>query len=258
MIGAILGDIIGSVFEGRFDIDTDFPLFCEYSTITDDSVLTLAVGKAIVHKLPYKDTCLELALEFPMAGYGSRFIDWMFSDDHAPYDSYGNGAAMRVGPVGLFFNSEEDVLSEAKKTAEFTHNHPEGIKGAQATAMAVAFGKQGKTKYEILERITSQFGYDLSISVEEYRADRKFELSCQGTVPAALAAFSEGSSYEDIVRRAISMGGDCDTLACIAGSIAEGYYGLPDVELREEMFARLPENLEQIVREFYSMCGTIL
>jgi len=225
LIGAIAGDIIGSVYEQRPIKHKDFPLFHPACRFTDDSVLTIAIAKAILEKQAYQDAVVELGRLYPHAGYGATFIQWLFSPAPRPYHSWGNGAAMRVGPVGFAFAGISDVLKEARKTAEITHDHPEGIKGAQATALAVFLARTGSSKAEIRNEIADRFQYDLSRSVDQIRPSYRFDISCQGTVPEAIVSFLESESYEDAVRLAVSLGGDSDTLACITGSIAHAFYG---------------------------------
>jgi ADP-ribosylglycohydrolase len=225
VIGAIAGDIIGSVYEHRPIKHKDFPLFHPACRFTDDSVLTIAMAKAILEKQAYQDAVVELGRLYPHAGYGATFIQWLFSPAPRPYQSWGNGAAMRVSPVGFAFTTISAVLNEARKTAEITHDHPEGIKGAQATALAVFLARTGSSKAQIRKEIADRFHYDLSRSVNQIRPVYSFDVSCQGTVPEAIISFLESESYEDAVRMAISLGGDSDTLACITGSIAHAFYG---------------------------------
>jgi len=249
-MGAIAGDIVGSVYEHHPIKTKDFPLFQPGSRFTDDSVLTVAVANAILTGCPYRDAVLKWGRRYPDAGYGGTFARWLQADDPAPYHSWGNGSAMRVGPVGWAFDTEEEVLRQAQMTAEITHDHPEGIKGAQATALAVYLARTGADKAMIRTRIESQFGYDLARTVESIRLNYEFDVSCQGTVPEALIAFLDAESYEDAVRNAVSLGGDADTLACIAGAVAEAFYGgLPD-PIRTEVLARLTPELWAVVEAF--------
>ena len=250
MIGAIAGDIIGSVYEARPIKTKDFPLFQNRSRFTDDSVLTVAVAKAILEKSGYEETVQDMGRRYPHAGYGGSFMRWLMSEPPRPYNSWGNGAAMRVSPVGFAFDDEKIVLAEAEKTAEITHNHPEGIKGAQATALAVFLARTGTGKNDIRMRISREFGYDLDRTVDDIRPGYSFDVSCQGTVPEAVVAFLDSDSWEDAVRNAVSLGGDSDTLACITGGIAEGFYGGVPKEVEREAYARLPEDLKSITEEF--------
>ncbi len=225
MMGAIAGDIVGSVYEHRPIKTKDFPLFGPGSRFTDDSVLTVAVADAILSGRSYRDAVLAWGRRYPRAGYGGAFVRWLQADEPMPYRSWGNGSAMRVGPVGWAFDDEDEVLRQARLTAEITHDHPEGIKGAQAAALAVYLARTGADKATIRARIQSQFGYDLARTVESIRPAYRFDVSCRGTVPEALIAFLDAESYEDALRNAVSLGGDADTLACIAGAVAEAFYG---------------------------------
>ena len=224
MIGSIAGDIIGSIYEQNPIKTKEFPLFHPRCRFTDDTVLTVAVADAILTGGPYEQSVREIGRRYPNAGYGGSFIAWLHSDHPQPYNSWGNGAAMRVSPVGFAFNTEDEVLSEAAKTAGISHNHPEGVKGAQATALSVYLSRMGHGKDELREQISQRFGYDLHRTVNDIRPAYAFDISCQGTVPEAIIAFLDSSSYEDAVRNAISLGGDSDTLACITGGIAEAFY----------------------------------
>ncbi|MEE4353805.1 MAG: ADP-ribosylglycohydrolase family protein [Desulfatiglans sp.] len=250
MIGAIAGDIIGSVYE-RSPIKTKkFPLFHPQCRFTDDTVLTVAVAEAILTGGPYKQSMLDLGRRYPRAGYGGSFIGWLYSDHPKPYNSWGNGSAMRVSPVGFAFNTEEDVLGEAKKTAIVSHNHPEGIRGAQATAFAVFLARKGLTKAQIRDMVGRRFGYYMYRTVDDIRPTYSFDVSCQGTVPEAIIAFLDSISYEDAVRNAVSLGGDSDTLACITGGIAEAFYrGVPDA-VRSKLRELLPHDLLEITEAF--------
>ncbi|HEY0791787.1 MAG TPA: ADP-ribosylglycohydrolase family protein [Chthoniobacterales bacterium] len=250
MIGAILGDIIGSPYEHRNYKGTDFALFSDHSRFTDDTVLTVAVADALLHGQPYAETFVEYFFAYPKAGYGGTFIQQASTGKLHPYHSWGNGSAMRVCPVGFAFDTAEAVLAEAKRSAEVTHNHPEGIKGAQATALAVFLARQGETKAFIKNQIVSRFGYDLSPSLDVIRSTYRFDVSCQGSVPQALTAFLESTGYEDAVRKAVSLGGDSDTIACIAGGIAHAFFGPIPPEIEAPGLARLDQPLLQVVREF--------
>jgi len=224
MLGSICGDVIGSVYEPGWVKSTDFLLFTSESAFTDDTVLTVAVADCILHGKDYTDTIKRYGRRYPDAGYGAMFNQWLNSRISAPYNSYGNGSAMRVSPVGFAFDSIDDVLKESRRSAEVTHNHPEGIKGAQAIASAIFMGRTGKEKKEISEYIERQFGYNLRKTLDEIRPSYQFDETCQGSVPQAIIAFLESTDYEDAVRKAISLGGDSDTLACMAGGIAQAYY----------------------------------
>ena len=251
MIGAIAGDIIGSVYEHNRIKTKDFPLFSPRSRFTDDTVLTVAVAHSILTGVTYKDAIKNIGKRYPYAGYGGTFIQWLLSEDGGPYNSWGNGSAMRVSPVGFAFNSTDEVLKQARMTAEISHNHPEGIRGAQATALTVYMARQGKNKEEIRRCIKEQFKYDLDRSVNEIRGVYAFDISCQGTVPEAIISFLDSDSYEDAIRNAISLGGDSDTLACITGGIAEAYYGPVPNDIRAEVEGILPPDLMAVTKAFY-------
>ena len=260
MYGAILGDIIGSPYE--FDMGSktkEFPLFSKRSTFTDDSVMTIAVAEAFLG-VPDDDEVIRKRLIdamqkygalYPHAGYGLRFSDWLDSEAPMPYNSWGNGSAMRVSAVAWLYNDLETVRHMARLSADVTHNHPEGIKGAEATASAIFMARNGYSKAEIKAYIESVFHYDLSRSCDEIRPTYHHVESCMETVPEAITAFIEGDSFEDVIRTAVSLGGDCDTLTCIAGSIAEAFYGVSD-DLKEECIRRLPQDLLEVLIRFDS------
>jgi len=251
MIGAIAGDVIGSVYERNNIKTTDFELFSAHSTFTDDTVLTVAIADAILTGRSYAESVLEIGRRYPDAGYGGAFMQWLHSDDPQPYNSWGNGSAMRTSPVGYAFHDLNEVLSRAEHYAAFTHNHPEGIKGAQSTAAAIFLARTGASKSEIASFVIQRFGYDLSKSLDEIRPYYRFDESCQGTVPQAITAFLESTDYEDAIRGAISLGGDSDTLACITGGIAEAFYGgVPEV-IRARTMEILDGELRGVVDAFY-------
>lgn len=258
MIGAIAGDIIGSVYE-RHPIKTkDFPLFHAQSRFTDDSVLTIAVAKAILEDGDYRKWILDMGRRYPNAGYGGSFIRWLQFNHPEPYNSWGNGAAMRVSPVGFAFDTVETVLAEAARTAMISHNHPEGVKGAQATALVIFLARTGQGKESIRQEVIDRFGYNLDRSVEEIRPFYSFDVSCQGTVPEAIIAFLDSDCYEDTVRNAVSLGGDSDTLACIAGGMAEAYYGSGSIapDVLDKVKAALPVELWRIAEQFCKKYGS--
>jgi len=255
MLGAIAGDVIGSEYEWVDIKQKDFELFSPRSTFTDDTVLTIAIADGLLNQKNYAGVLKEYGCAYPNAGYGNLFAGWLFSDGSKPYNSCGNGSAMRVSPIGFAFNNIQDVLHEAKKSAESTHNHPEGIKGAQATATAVFLARQGSRKEDIRGFIEQEFGYDLSMSLDDLRPIYSFNDTCQKTVPQAIIAFLESVDYEDCVRNAISLGGDSDTLACIAGGIAEAYYKTIPQHIVRETRARLPYDLLRIIDQFYLKYG---
>jgi len=255
IIGAISGDIIGSVFEWHNVKSLDFNLFCPGNRFTDDSVLTLATMHALIKNVDYAQAYHTFGRKFPRAGYGGHFYSWISSDNPKPYNSWGNGSAMRVSPVGWFYNSIEDTLLEAKKSAEVTHNHPEGIKGAQAAAAAVFLARTGKSKDDIKNFIIDKFGYDLNRKIDDIRPGYEFDVSCQGSVPEAIIAFLESTNFENAIRLAVSIGGDSDTIACITGGIAEAFYrDVPD-EIVDHVLNILPGELIRIIEEFSNKCG---
>ncbi len=234
MIGAIAGDIIGSVFEGHNVKSTKFELFSDRSRFTDDTVMTVAIGASILHGRGYARVLKEYGRKFPHRGYGGRFREWLHSDNMSPYYSLGNGSAMRVSPVGFAYSSLEEVFKEAEKSAAVTHNHPEGIKGAQAVATSIFLAKTGESKDIIRKYVTKEFNYDLSHTIAEIRPTYHFDATCPGSVPQAITAFLESTDYENAIRLAISLGGDSDTIACITGGIAQAYYRtIPEHILRE-------------------------
>jgi ADP-ribosylglycohydrolase len=258
MLGAIAGDIIGSVYEGRPVKTTDFPLFHDFSTFTDDTVLTIATADAVLHAHDYALSFKKYARKYPNAGYGAAFYDWMLSSEAEPYNSWGNGSAMRVSPVGFAFDSPQEVMEEAKKSAEVTHNHSEGVKGAQATALSIFLARKGETKEAIKEDVAGRFHYDLDRSLEEIRPTYGFDISCQGSVPESIIAFLESISVEDAIRKAISLGGDSDTMACIAGGIAQAFYKEIPSGMADEVRRRLPEEFLGVIDAFNSAFGVEL
>lgn len=250
MLGAIAGDVIGSVHEHSGTKTKNFPLFVEASQFTDDTVLTVAVAERLLRGGSYVDWYHEYFHAYPEAGYGSSFIHWAEHRCREPYYSWGNGAAMRVSPIGIACNTLEEVLAQARASAEVTHNHPEGIRGAQATAAAVFLARSGYTKADIKTYIEQEFGYCLSERLDDIREHYCFDISCQGSVPQSIIAFLEADGFEDAVRNAISLGGDADTMACIAGGIAEAFFGgVPD-EIASQTLAVLDERLRNVVGEF--------
>lgn len=256
MLGAIIGDIVGSRFEWRNHKSKDFELFTNKCSPTDDSVMTLAIALALLKsKVDYSDLsqkaieCMQIVGQnYPHCGYGSTFINWIFCENPEPYYSYGNGAAMRISSVGFVANSLEEVKELSKKVTEVSHNHPEGIKGAEATAVAIFMARNGSTKEEIKEYINQNY-YPMDFTLDEIRDSYQFEVSCQGSVPQALMAFFESNDFEDAIRNAISIGGDSDTVAAICGGIAEAYYEIPD-NIRNEALTYLDENLLMILDRF--------
>ena len=252
MIGAIAGDIIGSVHEFRHPPTKtkEFPLFEPGCFFTDDSVMTIAVAQAILDGGSYGEAMHELGNRYPGRGYGGSFARWLASSNPQPYNSWGNGSAMRVSPVGWAWDTREEVLEEARQSAECTHNHPEGIKGAQATALAIWLCRHGSNKEELRAEIERTFGYDLQRTVDTIRPGYSFNESCQQTVPEAIVAFLDSTSWEDAVRNAISLGGDADTLACITGSIAEAFYGPVPAAAVQQVQTLLSAELWDITQRF--------
>lgn len=250
MLGAIAGDVIGSVHEAAGTTSKAFPLFVRQSRLTDDTVLTAAVAHALMTGTGYVPAFHEFYYDFPLAGYGGRFITWAHERQTEPYHSWGNGSAMRVSPVAYAFDTLDEVLAEAKRSAEVTHSHPEGIKGAQAVAAAVFLARTGATKDDIRREVTERFGYDLSARLADIRPRYCFDVSCQGSVPQSIVAFIESTGYEDAVRNAISLGGDADTMACIAGAIAEPFYGGVPADIEREVLARLDDRLTDVLNRF--------
>lgn len=233
MLGAIVGDIVGSIYEFAPTKSVNFDFFTPWSKFTDDTVMTLAVAKWLMeddaHTPSYLIFCMqELGAAYPGAGYGARFAGWLCEDDPQPYNSWGNGAGMRVSPVGLYAKTLDEALALAAVTASVSHNHPEGVKGAQAIAACMFLCRQGKTKAEIKEFIEKTFFYNLDRTIAEVRPCYEFDVSCQGSVPESIMAFLEGSSFEEVVRLAVSLGGDADTQGCMAGAIAACMYPIPE------------------------------
>ncbi len=272
MIGAIIGDIVGSRFEFNNHRSKDFELFTDKCFVTDDSIMTLAVAKAILetdkavlesqnntrHDEEYLDRLSEntvstmqvIGRNYPNCGYGGNFGQWIFSENPQPYGSYGNGAAMRISPVGAIAESVDEVKLLSRAVTAISHNHVEGLKGAEATAMAIILARTGHSKDQIREYILDNY-YEIDFTLDEIRGSYRFDVTCQGTVPQAIQAFIEANSFVDAIRNAISIGGDSDTLAAITGSIAEAYYGVPD-ELVEKALGYLDDDLLGIYNEWRS------
>jgi len=250
MLGAIAGDIIGSVYEHQPIKTTDFPLFQSRCRFTDDTVLTVAIADAIIKNNDYKSALKTYGQAYPDAGFGMLFFNWLFASPGEPYNSFGNGSAMRVSPVGFAFDTKETVLEEAEKSAAVTHNHPAGVAGAQAVALAVFMGRQGAEKSEIKSEIESRFGYDLDRNLDGIRPDYTFDVTWQGSVPESIIAFLESESVEDAIRKAISLGGDSDTMGCISGAIAQAYYKQIPEEIVKKVYSRLPEAFIPVIENF--------
>lgn len=258
MLGAIIGDIAGSRFEFDNKKSKDFDLFradlgC---SVTDDSIMTLAVAKAILTAGEDRASLAQCAVSamqslgkrYPTAGYGRRFSRWLVQDDPAPYHSLGNGAAMRVSPCAYAARSEEEALELARTVTGVTHDHPEGLRGAEAVTAAIYAARTGASKADIRSLIQTRY-YDLSFTLDDIRAEYTFDVTCAGSVPQAIEAFLEAESFEDAIRNAVSIGGDSDTIAAIAGSIAEAFYGIP-VMLRAQAILFLDSELLRILTEF--------
>lgn len=259
MLGAIFGDIVGSHYEFDPTKNYDFQLLHEDSRPTDDTVMTLAVAKALMKHYADDDDTIRRAVvremqtlgrKYHNAGYGGTFYHWLDENDPKPYNSFGNGSGMRVSAAGWICPTLEFTLHLAKLTADMTHNHPEGIKGAQAIAGAIYLARNGYDKEFIKNWVSGTFDYNLDRKLDDIRPKYRFDVTCQGSVPEAILCFLESDSYEDAVRKAVSLGGDADTQACMAGAIAEAFYGGIPEEFREEVLHRLPEDLRQIAEDF--------
>lgn len=250
MIGALAGDIIGSIYEFDNIKTTEFPLFQNTCTFTDDSVLTVSLADAILNNASYREKLIEYYHRYPDAGYGGFFHKWAKSRKSEPYNSFGNGAAMRISPVGWAYETLDEVLCKSEEFTAVTHNHLEGIKGAQATAAAIFMARSGATKDEIRRYVTATFGYDLAMTCDDIRPTYRFDVTCQGTVPQALVAFLDSDGFENAIRLAVSLGGDTDTLACITGGVAEAFYGIPDI-IKEMTLLYLDDDLREVTLDFH-------
>ena len=255
MLGAIAGDVIGSVHEFKPQLAEDFELFTPARFPTDDSVLTVAIAEAILDGRPYADTLRRWAMRYPGAGYGSRFGDWIFTPGAGPYQSYGNGSAMRVSPAAWIHDTLEETLAEARRTAEVTHDHPVGIRGAQAVAGAIYIARTGGGREAVRDLVQGRFSFDASRTMERMRAEARFDETCQGTVPQAASIALMSTSVEDAIRKAVSLGGDADTLACIAGSIAEALHGGVPRALAESVLAHLDPEMRGVTERFVRRYG---
>ena len=258
MLGAIAGDILGSIHELNPIKIKKFKLLDPGCVFTDDTVMTVAVADSIMIGVPYLESLQKWGREYPRAGYGGWFKKWIHQDDPKPYNSFGNGSAMRCSSIGWLYNDEETVLEEAKKSAEITHNHPEGIKGAQAVALGVMMGRKGSSKIEIEDKLESRIDYDLNQKLSHIRPNYSFDVTCQGSVPQAIIAFLESEDFEDAIRNAISLGGDADTQACIAGALAEAHYmNIPD-QIKEFVFNKITPDLSYVTNEFLDRTRIVL
>lgn len=251
MMGAIAGDIIGSVYEAYPIKTKTFPLFAPECRFTDDTVLTVAVADCLLHGRDYAEAFHEYVHRYPDAGFGGTFYKWALNRSQTPYNSWGNGSAMRVSPIGFAFDSLSEVLAEAERSAAVTHNHPEGIRGAQAVAAAVFLARTGNSKISIKQYLQKTFGYRMEMCLAKIRPMYGFDVSCQGSVPQSISAFAESQDYEDAVRNAVSLGGDADTMACIAGAVAEAYYGKIPNDIRQQALSCLDGDLIAVIKEFY-------
>lgn len=256
IIGSIIGDVAGSFYEYYNCKSTNIRLFTEYSQFTDDTVMTIAVADWLLNGVPLQKTMPDWGEEYPNRGYGGMFYDWLFySRDKGPYNSFGNGAGMRVSPCGYYAKSLDEALELAKQSAEVTHNHPEGIKGAQAIASAIFLARQHKPKEEIRDYIENTFGYDLHRTCDGIRPSYRFDVTCQGSCPEAVIAFLDSHDYESAIRLAISLGGDSDTIACMTGGIAAAYYGIPSWLVKYVTAEYLPQYMRDIIKSFDKACA---
>ena len=257
LMGAICGDIMGSPYESwrTRTKKYDFNPFPSRGRFTDDTVMSIAVADWIINGGDLAKVMQKWGRKYPNAGFGGMFSQWLVEENPQPYNSFGNGSAMRVSPVGCAFDTMEETVRKAKESAEVTHNHSEGIKGAQATASAIFLARNGKTKEEIKDYISETFGYNLNRTCEEIRPGYKFDVTCQGSVPESIICFLESKDYEDCVRLAVSMGGDADTMGAIAGSIAAAYYGeIPD-EIYQKCWDKLTGDIQEIILKFKEFCN---
>lgn len=248
IIGAICGDILGSGYEWNPVKTLEMDLCQSKDEITDDTVCTIGVTDAIINNIPYEESLRNWCRRYSNSGYGSSFRRWFMKENAEPYNSWGNGSAMRVSAAGTLSNSLEETLRLAKESAEVTHNHPEGIKGAQATASAIYMAKTGSSKEEIKDYIQSKFGYDLERKYKDIQPSYHFDVSCQGSVPESIICFLESNDYEDAIRHSIAMGGDADTMAAITGSIAAAYYKEIPENILSHCLIRIPQDMKDILK----------
>lgn len=254
MWGAIIGDVVGSLFERFNHKSKDFELFHALSHYTDDTVMTIATMDALLRNIPFEVAYKEWYRKYPKAGYGQRFREWGKDDSYEPLRSYGNGSAMRVSPVAYWKDSFEEIMEIAKQSTNVTHNHPEGVKGAQAVASAIFLARTNKSKEEIKKFIEETFDYDLSEPTDSIRKWYKFDVTCQGSVPQAIRCFYEATDFEDAIRLAISIGGDSDTIGCMTGSMAEAYYPI-EGKIKQETLNRLPREFVDVFQSFLQKTG---
>jgi ADP-ribosylglycohydrolase len=254
MYGAIIGDVCGSIYEWnnrKTDHPEEIELINAQCYYTDDTILTVGIAYGLMSGHDYKDALLTWSNKYPNNGYGRRYKDWFKRKDHKPYNSFGNGSAMRVSPVGWYFGTLEETLVEAKKSAEVTHNHKEGIKGAQAVAAAIFLARNDKSKDEIKTFIEKKFAYNLHKDISTLRKKYKYDETCQGTVPPAILAFLESNNFENAIQTAISLGGDTDTLACITGSIAEAFYKDIPLPIIDFVNSKINQDMKEVVEKMY-------
>lgn len=257
MLGAIIGDYVGSIYEMNNIRSTDFPFFSDSCTFTDDSMMTIAIAEALLTDRDYANSLKKYARAYPKAGYGSRFLNWAMQKDAPAYNSLANGSAMRVSPVGWMAKSLEEALQLARDTALPTHNHPEGVLGAQVVAGCIFLLRQGKSKDEIRAWV-EEMGYSMNLSIAELQKSYKFDVSCRGSIPQAIQAFMEAADFESAIRLGISIGGDSDTIASIAGALAEVVYPIPRCmieRVRDKLRQHGPEKPVDVLAKFYERLG---
>ncbi|MDP2815025.1 MAG: ADP-ribosylglycohydrolase family protein [Erysipelotrichaceae bacterium] len=256
MWGAIIGDVIGSLFEKFNHKGKDFELFHALSHYTDDTVMTIATMDALLKEVPFEVAYKEWYRKYPKAGFGQRFREWGKDDSYEPLNSYGNGSAMRVSPISYWKDTLEEVLELATQTTKVTHNHPEGVKGAKAIASVIFLARSGRSKNEIKKHVEETYHYDLSETTDSIRSWYEFDVTCQGSVPQAIRCFYEASDFEDAIRLAISIGGDSDTIACMAGSMAEAYFPI-EVKIKQKTLNRLPREFVNVFHSFLEKTGQL-
>lgn len=248
VLGAVIGDIIGSSYEFKPTKDYNFELFNPFANFTDDTVLTMSVAKSIIEKSSYEGNLIKFYDSYPNKMYGPGFLSWI--DSRINQNSFGNGAPMRISPIACYFNDSEVVLSETRKAVEMTHGHPEGIKGAQAIAMSIFMAKKGHTKNEIKDHIQSFFKYNLNFKINDIKNIYSFDATCQKTVPESIVCFLESTDFESSIRLAISLGGDSDTLACMTGAISAAYYKEIPEDIAKFCLEKLPDDYIELINCF--------
>jgi ADP-ribosylglycohydrolase len=256
MWGAIIGDVVGSLFEKFNHKSKNFELFHALSHYTDDTVMTIATMDALLKDIPFEIAYKEWYRKYPKAGFGQRFREWGKDDSYEPLRSYGNGSAMRVSPVAYWKETLDEVINLADMSTAITHNHPEGVKGARAVASVIFLARSNKSKEEIKKHIEDTYHYDLSETTDSIRSWYKFDVTCQGSVPQAIRCFYEATDFEDAIRLAISIGGDSDTIACMTGSMAEAYYPI-DRKIKQETLNRLPREFVDVFYTFLEKTGQL-